>query len=111
MPTYVFECLNKKCKCIYEDLVSYDPKGKYLGLKCPYCKSCRKRQLPTGCGSVIFTNPRGTSKADNFSYVAGYNMEQAKGERRKAEQDSHMGATPYSSIDDISGGKYFGEVK
>jgi hypothetical protein len=50
---------------------------------------------------VIFTNPRGTSKADKFSYVAGYNMAQAKEERRRAEEASHMGTQPYNEINDL----------
>jgi hypothetical protein len=48
---------------------------------------------------------------DNFEYRAGYNMDKAQGERRHAEAASHMGQTPYNSIDDITSGKNFGEVQ
>jgi DNA-directed RNA polymerase subunit RPC12/RpoP len=109
MPNYVFKCV--KCAKVYEDLVSFDPTGKYQKVKCPNCKSRRKLKMPTTCSEVIFTNPRGTRKADSFSYVAGHNMAQAKDERRKAEAASHMGAAPYRAIDDISSGVNFGEVK
>lgn len=62
--------------------------------------------------TATFADPRGTSKADSFSYVAGYNMEQAKDQRRRAEEASHMGRDGgYNVIDDISSGKYEGEVK
>jgi DNA-directed RNA polymerase subunit RPC12/RpoP len=108
MPVYVFECL--KCSEKYEDLTSYDETGKYKKVKCPYCKSKKKNKLPTCCMQVVFTNPRGTSKADNFSYVAGYNMAQAKEERRRAETASHMGTQPYNEINDLVNDKNFGKV-
>lgn len=108
MPTYQFQCL--KCKKQYEDLTSFDPTGKYKEVKCPSCKSSRKKQQMT-CAEISFTNPKDTSKFDNFGYRAGYNMEQAKELRRKAESSSHVGATPYKDVDDISSGNFFGEVE
>jgi len=100
MPSYRFSC--KKCDLVYIDLVPYDATGKYSKVKCPNKKSKRKIQLPTACLEVIFTNPRGTSKADSFSYVADHNMEQAKGERRRAEAASHMGTQPFNDINDFN---------
>lgn len=41
-----------------------------------------------------FTNPKESSRWDNFEYRAAYNLFQAQEERRKAEQFSHMGTTP-----------------
>lgn len=62
--------------------------------------------------SFSFSNPRGTSLEDSFSYKAGYNMEQAKNQRRVAEEKSHMGKDGgYNAIDDITSGKFEGEVK
>lgn len=99
MPVYTFEC--KKCKIIYDDLVPYDVKGKYLTVVCPSCNSKKKNKINGGSNvEVVFTDPRGTSKGDSFSYVAGFNMDQAKNSRRKAEKLSHMGEQPYPSYPD-----------
>lgn len=67
------------------------------------------KQLP----GVIFRDPRGTSKFEDFSYRAGYFMEKAQNERRDAEAASHMGSTKdfYNEIDDITRGDLFGEVQ
>jgi DNA-directed RNA polymerase subunit RPC12/RpoP len=106
MPQYVFQCV--KCKKNYEDLVlKFDETRKYPDVKCPFCNSVRKKQLPTTPGAIIFTNPRGTSKGDNDSYVYGFNMDQAATERRTAEENSHMGADPYPVFqEDIDSGNY-----
>jgi putative FmdB family regulatory protein len=108
MPTYEFTCL--KCKRAYSDLQPFDPTGKYADVSCPHCKSKRKKQGVT-FAAVKFTNPKDTSKFDNFSYRAGYNLDKAQDERRAAESASHMGAAPYMNHDDISSGDYFGEVE
>ena len=108
MPTYNFEC--KNCKKTYETLASYDPKGRYAGVSCPSCKSKKKKKLLNDA-NIKFADPRGTSKFDNFNYRAGYNLDQAKDLRRNAQEKSHMGTEPYNSIDDISSGNSFGEVK
>ena len=63
------------------------------------CKSKRVEKLISMPADVVFTNPGGTSKWDNFSYRAGYNMEKAKEERRAAEAQ-HKGKNPYKQIDD-----------
>lgn len=98
MPFYEFQC--KKCKKEYSELLSMNnSKGK--GVKCPYCKSNGKKRLMSEF-AVTFTNPRGTSKGDSFSYVAGYNLEQAQEERRRAQSGSHMGTDPYPMLDDAN---------
>jgi hypothetical protein len=88
-----------------------DPTDRYPDVTCPRCAGTDKRRLMTACRAVVFTNPRGTSKGDSFTYVAGYNMEQAKDERRKAEAVAGGKTNPYPMIDDVSGGEYFGEVE
>ncbi len=105
MPVYIFRCL--ECEKVYEELTSWDKSGKYEGVKCPKCNSKSKEQQMHCCAPAIFTNPRGTSKAESFTYVAGYNMNQAQEERRQAEAKSHMGGTGeiYRHIDDVSSGK------
>jgi putative FmdB family regulatory protein len=108
MPSYEFLC--KKCNKDYEELTNFDSSGKYKGVKCPACGSKNKIQKMT-CAGIKFTNPRDTSKFDNFGYRAGYNLEQAQELRRNAEAASHVGARPYSGIDDVSSGKNFGEVE
>lgn len=65
----------------------------------------------TFVSNIKFTNPKDTSKFDNFGYRAGYNLEQAQDLRRKAEEASHMGNSPYKNIDDIQSGNFFGEVE
>ncbi len=95
MPIYRFEC--DKCNEVYEEITSYDESGKYKGVKCPKCKSKKKHRRFDYEVAVTFADPRDTSKFDNFSYRAGWNMNKAKGERRAAESKSHMGTNPYSS--------------
>lgn len=110
MPTYRFEC--KKCNCQYEDLVAYDETGKYKTVKCPECKSKRKEKIATSCQDVLFDNPMGSKmKGSSWTYRGGHFMEKAKDTRRRAEAASHMGATPYSSIDDISNNNYIGQIE
>lgn len=108
MPLYTFLC--KKCNNEYDELCSYDSKGKYKGVKCPACKSSKKEKQVTTFG-VSFVNPIGTSKMDNFEYQAGWRLDRAKDERRAAEAKSHVGSSPYNNIDDINSGENFGEVK
>lgn len=104
---YVFECKNKKCKKVYETLHKHDKTGKYPEVECPHCGSLKKTQQVTACRAVIFANPRGTSKADNDTYVYGWNMENAKELRRNAEEASHMGNQPYPNYqEDIDYGNY-----
>lgn len=58
--------------------------------------------------NLVFTNPKDTSKWDNFGYRAGFNMEKAKKERRDAEAFS-KGEGPYQQIDDTNLKGVFGE--
>lgn len=53
--------------------------------------------------NVNFTNPKESSRWDNFEYRAGHNMESAKQDRRNAESLSHVGANPYQDQEGISG--------
>lgn len=108
MPNYEFVC--GSCKKTYSSLEPFDPTGKYKDVRCTHCNSKKKKMKPTA-GNIKFTNPQDTSKFDNFSYRAGYNLEKAQNERRAAEDQSHMGSAPYNGIDDISGGDFFGEVE
>ncbi len=112
MPSYEFQC--KKCEVVYTDLASFDATGKYKDTKCPACGSKKKSQLMTCC-AVAFTNPRDTSKWDNFSYRAGKTMDEAQGTRRAAEAASHMGTDPYGGAAqiaaDINNDKNYGKVK
>lgn len=84
-------------------------------LVCSY-EDCPSRQPPkptTPVAGIIFRDPRGTSKFEDFSYRAGYFMEKAQLERQAAESQSHMGGTKqiYNDIDDVSSGEFFGEVQ
>lgn len=108
MPFYEFEC--KNCNCQYEELCNYDPSEKYKDVMCPKCKSKKKNKL-VSAAIVKFANPKDTSKFDSFEYRAGYNMEKAQNERRKAQETLTDGIPPYSTIDDISAGDKFGTVK
>jgi putative FmdB family regulatory protein len=114
MPHYDFQC--KKCETVYDEIVSYDEKGKYPTVKCPKCGSKKKDKLLSQIGGVMFSKPQESSKWDNFEYRAGYNMDKAQGERRAAEAASHMGANPYSHsaaqiAADINNDANYGEVK
>src|SRR3990172_3495647 len=94
----VFEFLCKNCDLKYEELTPYDKTNRYRRIICPECGSKKNIRL-LSAATAVFSNPRGTSKEDSFSYKAGYNMELAKGERRQAEEKSHMGKSPYNNID------------
>lgn len=113
MPHYEFQC--KKCEIVYDEIVSYDEKGKYPTVKCPKCGSKKKTKLLSQIGGVIFTNARESSKWDNFGYRAGKTMEEAQDCRRQAEEASHMGSDPYHSAAqiaaDINNDANYGEVK
>jgi hypothetical protein len=68
-------------------------------VKCAKCK--KKADSKFGAPNLIFANPKDTSKWDNFSYRAGFNMEKAKGERRAAEAEA-KGEIPYQEINDFN---------
>lgn len=90
MPIYSFECL--KCKEAYDDLGPYDESGKYSKVKCPKCKSNRKRRTFAGSNVVI----KGVAKPAEVAF--GYKYEQAQEDRRRAKEQSHMGDKPYINL-------------
>ena len=95
MPIYAFKC--EDCGTEFEEM------RLFKNYAAPATCSCG------GCGdplfsmpsSIIFTDPRDTSKWDNFGYRAGFNMEKAKQERRDAEQASRQ-PNPYQEIQDCN---------
>jgi putative FmdB family regulatory protein len=111
MPFYEFEC--NKCSIKYDELVLYDESGKYPTVKCPECGSSSKTKLISAVRHT-FTNPEGTDKMNTHDYRYRHAIEKPGGavdQRKMAEKLSHVGSSPYSKIDDISGGKHFGPVK
>jgi DNA-directed RNA polymerase subunit RPC12/RpoP len=96
MPQYTFKCL--KCSRCYTELAEWDETNKYKGVKCPHCKSKKKERTFDYNVNCTFGNPKESSKWDNFGYRAGYNMEGAKNDRRKAAAKSHMGIDPYPNM-------------
>jgi putative FmdB family regulatory protein len=102
MPSYQFHC--KKCECYFEELCTWEESKE---IKCQLCKSKRIERVFGGAPSAMFKNPKESSKWDNFEYRAGYNMEQAKSERRAAEAQ-HKGKNPYKQIDDMP--QYEGKI-
>ena len=87
MPTYEFRC--KKCNNIYEELLDMNESTNKV--KCSKCKSKKKERVFLSAPCVIFANPVGTSKYDNFGYQAKDRYVKAGDERRAAEEASHMG--------------------
>lgn len=108
---YEFKC--KKCQINYDILCDHDPTGKYKGIVCPECNSKKKERIFSS-PTVVFKEPRNTSKWDSFSYRAGKTMEEAKETRRNAEAKTHMGVDPYDSasvMKDLNNDKLYGKVK
>jgi putative FmdB family regulatory protein len=109
MPIYVFECQN--CGKVYEELTKFDKTGKYAKVECPECHSLKKVQKIHNF-SFSFANPDGTDLwRSSHDYRFKHNLPKVLKEREAAERASHVGATPYRKIDDISKGDTFGEVK
>src|ERR1700735_931821 len=92
MPCYSFSC--EKCSYNWDEICRFSAKDSVL---CPKCK--KKPQVNFGEPNLVFSNPKDTSKWDNFSYRAGFNMETAKAERRAAEAATGQ-KNPYATIDD-----------
>jgi len=107
MPTYEFKC--EECGLKYSDLTRYDETGEYPDTFCPSCNSVKKTKLMSVPGAIMFTNPEGTDKMNNPEWAFGYKLEKAQADRRAAQ--AAQGDAGYNSIDDISGGEYFGEVE
>jgi len=112
MPLYSFKC--KKCDHEWDEVTSYDEMGKYSDIRCPECKSKSKDKL-ISMANFKFSQPVGTDRFNNsHDYRHNWNMDRQGGtrdQRKEAQEKSHMGAEPYNSIDDISSGEHFGEVK
>lgn len=106
MPVYDFQC--NKCEQVYEELAPYDPTDKYKKVKCPHCGSKSKTKLMSCC-SFNFTNPIGTdrwhSEDNGHDYRLKHNLPRVLKEREMAERMSHMGATPYGTMDDFNMGE------
>src|SRR4051812_10881927 len=100
MPNYLFVC--STCKIKFEELCRWDDR---VNVACPKC-SGKPEQLLTAPSAILFTNPKGTSKEDNFEYVAAKNYENAQNFRRAAEAQNTHGYG-YEELDDIS--KYEGK--
>jgi putative FmdB family regulatory protein len=94
MPIYVFYC--PTCQYSFEEICPIKSKDNVV------CSKCNKKPdtCPTAPSAIVFANPKGTSREDNFDYVARYNMERAKGERRAAEANNKSGHQ-YNEIDDM----------
>lgn len=94
MPMYGFEC--EKCKHQFETLCSMKTETKDI-----HCEKCDGPvfKLLSMPGAVIFANPKGTSREDNFDYVAKYNYERAQKESRDAR--AAAGGEAYKHIDDM----------
>lgn len=116
MGTFNFEC--KKCKHCYEEMVPYDPKGKYSKVKCPECGSKSKTKL-IAAPAFNFTNPEGTdrwnSDTSGHDYRFHHRLPKVLNERMEAEKKSHMGQTKdiYKHFDDFNsnGGRNFDPLR
>lgn len=116
MPRYEFEC--EKCHEIFDIWSSMAEKTQSVKKsKCPKCKSKKITEI-MGAPSVSFANPVGSDRWNSDSkghdYRHKWNVDRPGGirdQRKNAEHKSHVGKEPYRKIDDISGGKHFGEVK
>jgi putative FmdB family regulatory protein len=102
MPMYLFHC--KKCECQFEELCSFSEIAK---VKCEVCGK-KAHQLPTSPSAIIFKEKKGTSRENNFDYVAKWNAEQNQNLRRAAERINTQGEV-YKHIDDMS--QYEGKIK
>lgn len=115
MPRYEFQC---ECGEVYDVWAKMADKDKDVkAAKCPSCSSKSKEEI-MGTPSVKFSNPVGTdrwnSESKGHDYRYKYNMDKPGGtrdQRSRATAASRVGAEPYRKIDDIAGGKHFGDVK
>lgn len=112
MPIYEFTC--SRCKLNYDTICSYDETGLYKKIKCPNCNSKKKTKLMSTC-AFNFSNPIGTdrwnSENNGHDYRFRHNLPQVLDQRRKAEEASHVGATPYNEINDLNSDSSWGEVQ
>lgn len=108
MPNYSFFC--KKCKTDFEEICLFsDLDANFPNIKCPNCNSKKldKNVLGGRVASAIFSNPRESSKWDNWSYRQGKTMAEAKECRANAEaREKQKVPREYRKvIDDTNGGK------
>lgn len=116
MPIYEVKCVN--CEFIYEVFSSMSKKEENVKkARCEKC-NCEDKEEIVGAPSFKFSNPVGTdrwgSDSKGHDYRHNFNMDRKGGvrdQRKMAEENSHVGPSPYNNIDDISSGKHFGEVK
>lgn len=116
MPRYEMQCTN--CGEVYDVWSKIAEKEESVkNASCEKCNSKEKEEI-FGCPSVKFANPVGTdrwnSESKGHDYRFKYNMDKPGGtrdQRAAAARASKVGPEPYRKIDDISSGKYFGEVK
>lgn len=95
MPIYCFRC--EKCGTEFEEFRRMKNQADPATCSCGGVGTF----FLDGAPNAIFSDPRGTSKWDNFSYRAGYNMDKAKKERREAEMFNRQG-NPYQEIEDFN---------
>jgi putative FmdB family regulatory protein len=109
---YEFLC---ECGEEYEELAKFDETGEYPTVLCPKCNSSKKERLMSVTSEPVFIHPEGTRKWINEStghdYRYKYKQPQVAQERKVTEELSHMGKSPYNTVDDISSGKHFGPVQ
>jgi len=121
MPIYDFICEKDDCELkgdTFEEMLLFsevEEMGNEIKVDCPSC-NCKEDVVQyLNVPGIGFTS----SKLENFEYRAGHNMAKAKRERRAAAAQSHMGAKPHMSINDIDkfgegvhhGGKDFDDTK
>ena len=115
MPRYEFQCESGEVYDVWAKMADKDKDVK--AAKCPKCNSKSKEEI-MGAPSVKFSNPVGTdrwnSESKGHDYRYKYNMDKPGGtrdQRSRAAAASRVGAEPYRKIDDVVGGKHFGDVK
>jgi putative FmdB family regulatory protein len=114
VPTYEYECENKKCGKLYEVFMAMS--ADRTGVKCPHCGSKKKKQQITGC-AFSFKNPVGTDRYENdHDYRFRHKLPDAAALREKAKnkasgESGYVGRNPYKKFDDVNRPGAFGEVK
>lgn len=110
----VYEFICNDCQNRWNEMMPMSQFGKYEKIKCPKCESFNKDKVVSLCAPPVFSNPVGTQKFNDHDYRYHWNHDRPGGvrdQRKAAEAASHVGADPYTPIDDITSGEHFGEVK
>lgn len=105
MPCYSFEC--KKCNQMFDEICSFaDFDANFPKVRCPKCssKSLKKNIITGAVPEAVFSNPRESSKWDQWGYRQGKTAEEAKMQRAAAEA-ANKGRLPYKNIDDTDRGR------